>query len=96
MAILVSTILIVTGAILLWGVEGTVAGIEVGTLGVILVAGGGVGFVASVLLSARPVSARGGRSVPGRDSVMATAEDEWPEAEVQHAEARDAQRPPTR
>jgi hypothetical protein len=90
MAIMISLILVVTGAILLWGVEGTVAGTEVGTLGVILVAAGAVGFVASIVLSARPVSARGGRGIPGRDPVMIAAEDQWPDTDARRTEAEEA------
>jgi hypothetical protein len=94
MAIMISAILVVAGAILFWGADGTVGGIDVNTLAVILMAGGGVGFVASIVLAARPTSAPGRKGGPGRDSVMAAAE-EWSDAEARHAEG-EPQRPPIR
>lgn len=95
MAIMISIILVAAGAILFWGADGTVGGIDVNALAVILMAGGGVGFVASVLLSARPTSARDA-SGQRRDSVMDAAAEEWAAAEARHAEEGQPQRPPIR
>jgi Domain of unknown function (DUF6458) len=51
MGIGVSIFLIAVGAVLTWGVERTVSGIDVNTIGVILMVVGGVGLLASLLLS---------------------------------------------
>jgi hypothetical protein len=52
-----SIFLIGIGAVLTWGIERTVSGIDVNTIGVILMIVGGVGFLASIILSS---------SMPGR------------------------------
>ena len=88
MAIIISVILVASGAIIFWGVEGTAANVDVGTLGVILMAAGGVGLVAAVLLSARTVSAGESTDVPGRDPVAAPDENAWPD---RHGEAQKRQ-----
>ena len=51
MGIAVSIFLIGIGAVLTWGVERTASGVDVNTIGLILMAVGGVGFLASLLLS---------------------------------------------
>ena len=49
MGIGVSLLLIAVGAILIWGVEGQVAGINEEAIGVILIVVGGAGLVLSML-----------------------------------------------
>ena len=51
MGIGISIVLLAIGAVLTWGVERTVSGIDVNTIGVILMVVGGLGFVASLFLS---------------------------------------------
>ncbi len=60
MALGVSIILMAVGAVLLWAVEASVAGIDVNTLGLILLIVGLVGGVLSVLFWS-PWGAYGGR-----------------------------------
>ena len=62
MVIGVSIFLIAIGAVLTWGVERTVSGMEVNTIGVILMVIGGVGLLVSVLLSSS-MPGRGGAAV---------------------------------
>ena len=47
----VSIFLIGIGAVLKWGVGGTASGVDVNMIGLIVMAVGGVGFLASLLLS---------------------------------------------
>jgi hypothetical protein len=49
-------LLVVAGAVLFWGFDRTIGGVEVSTIGVILMAVGGIGILASLLLSARATS----------------------------------------
>ncbi len=51
MGIGVSIFLIAVGAILLWAVTATVAGISINTVGVILIAVGAIGLVAGLIAS---------------------------------------------
>ncbi len=53
MAIGFSILLIAAGAVLTWAINRTVSGVEVNTIGVILMIGGGLGLVASLLAFAR-------------------------------------------
>jgi hypothetical protein len=54
MAIAIGIVLVAVGAVLVWGVDRTVSGVDASTIGVVFMAVGGVGAVASLLLSARP------------------------------------------
>jgi hypothetical protein len=45
----VSLILIAVGAILTWGVNATVSGLNINTIGVILMVVGGIGLILSVM-----------------------------------------------
>lgn len=63
MVIVFSILLVAAGAVLFWGVDRTVSGVEVSTIGVIVMAVGGIGGLASLLLSARATSGRGGDSL---------------------------------
>ncbi len=47
----VSILLIAIGAVLTWGVSRSVSGIELNTIGVILMIVGGLGFLASLIFS---------------------------------------------
>lgn len=51
MGIGVGIFLIAIGAILTWGVDRTVSGVDINTIGVILMIVGGVGLLVSLLLS---------------------------------------------
>ncbi len=51
MAIGVSILLVAAGAILTWGVDRAVSGIDVSTIGVILMVVGAIGFFASLTAS---------------------------------------------
>lgn len=93
MAILISIVLVAAGAILFWGASGTWGGIDVDTIGVILMAGGGIGIVASVLLSARSTSVPGAEGLE-RDLLIPAAADEWPDSEAQRGQPQPPQRPP--
>ena len=62
-------VLVAAGAVLFWGVDRTLGAVEVGTIGVILMAAGGVGVLASVLLSARSTWGRAPTTGDGRDSL---------------------------
>ena len=53
MGIGVSILLIAIGAILLWAVTTTVAGVSINTVGVILIIVGAVGLLASLLATSR-------------------------------------------
>jgi hypothetical protein len=53
-------LLVAAGAALFWGVDGTVSGVEASTIGVIVMAVGGIGILASLLLSARATSGGAG------------------------------------
>ena len=61
----VSLVLIAVGAILLWAVNASVRGVELDTIGVILVIVGGVGLLVSLLFW----SSWGGWR-PGRDTTV--------------------------
>jgi hypothetical protein len=63
MIIVLGILLVAAGAVLFWGVDRTVSGVEVSTIGVIVMAVGGIGVLASLLLSARATSGRGGDSL---------------------------------
>jgi hypothetical protein len=63
MVIVFGILLVAAGAVLFWGVDRTVSGVEVSTIGVIVMAVGGIGVLASLLLSARATSGRGGDSL---------------------------------
>jgi hypothetical protein len=65
--IIFGILLVAAGAVLFWGVDRTVSGVELSTIGVILMAVGGVGVLASLLLSARPTVGRGGAAAERRD-----------------------------
>lgn len=82
MVLVISILLLAVGAALVWGLDRSVSGVEGSTIGVILMALGGVGVLAS-LLSARAASGR--RATEGWDAdavaaaeVEGTAEDSWP------------------
>ena len=60
MAIVIGILLLGLGAILVWGLDETVRGIDVAAIGVILMAVGGVGILASFLASPRATRAGGG------------------------------------
>ena len=62
MVIVFGILLVAAGAVLFWGVDRTVSGVEVSTIGVIVMAVGGIGVLAALLLSAR-ASGRGGNSL---------------------------------
>lgn len=53
MGIGISILLIAIGAILLWAVTATIAGVSINTIGVILIVVGGVGFLVGLLASTR-------------------------------------------
>ena len=53
MGIGVSILLIAIGAILLWAVTATVAGVSINTIGVILIIVGAVGLLVSLLATSR-------------------------------------------
>jgi hypothetical protein len=59
MVIVLGILLVAAGAVLFWGVDRTVSGVEVSTIGVIVMAVGVIGVFASLLLSARATSGRG-------------------------------------
>jgi hypothetical protein len=84
MATVIGILLVAAGVVLVWGVDRAVGGVEASTIGVILIAAGGVGLVASVLLSARATSGLGATERQGRDSLSPV------EAEVR----QDEQTPP--
>ncbi len=54
MAIAVGIVLVVLGAVLIWGVDRTVSGVEASTLGVVLIGLGAIGAAASIVFPARP------------------------------------------
>jgi hypothetical protein len=60
MVIVFGILLVAAGAVLFWGVDRTVSGVEVSTIGVIVMAVGGIGVLASLLLSARATSGGAG------------------------------------
>ncbi len=68
MAVVVGIVLLGLGAVLVWGVDRSVGGGEIATIGVILMVSGGVGILASFLIS--PRATPGGRAVrePAWDS----------------------------
>ncbi len=51
----VSLLLLAVGAILTWAVEFDVAGIAIGTVGIILMVVGALGIVASLVVGRRPL-----------------------------------------
>lgn len=60
MVIVLGILLVAAGSVLFWGVDRTVSGVEVSTIGVIVMAVGGIGVLASLLLSARATSGGAG------------------------------------
>ena len=56
MVIVFGILLVAAGAVLLWAVDGTVSGVEASTIGLIALVVGGIGILASLLLSARATS----------------------------------------
>jgi hypothetical protein len=82
MTIVLGILLVAAGAVLVWGVDRTVSGVETSTVGVVLMAVGGIGTIASVLLAARAAPGRASEG-RGRDSlspveVEARQEEETP------------------
>jgi hypothetical protein len=59
MVVVFGILLVAAGAVLFWGGDRTVGGGEASTIGVIVMAVGGIGVLASLLLSARATSGRG-------------------------------------
>lgn len=53
MGIGISILLIAIGAILLWAVTATVAGVSINTIGVILIVVGAIGLLVGLIASAR-------------------------------------------
>lgn len=53
MGIGASILLIAIGAVLLWGVTATVAGVSINTVGVILIVVGAIGLLASIITTTR-------------------------------------------
>jgi uncharacterized membrane protein YvlD (DUF360 family) len=53
MGIGVSIFLIAIGAILLWAVTATVAGVSINTIGVILIVVGAIGLIAALIATSR-------------------------------------------
>jgi hypothetical protein len=74
-------LLVAAGAVLVWAIDETVYGVETSTIGVILMAVGGIGAIASLLLSARATSERA-PDVPGRDAVSPVGVEEKHEEET--------------
>jgi hypothetical protein len=89
-------LLVAAGAVLFWGVDRTVSGVEVSTIGLILMAVGGVGILASLLLSARPTSGRGATTGQGRDSLSPPGVEVRQEEETHPFGRRRPQQPPWR
>ena len=76
MVIVFGILLVAAGAVLLWAVDGTVSGVEASTIGLIALVVGGIGILASLLLSARATSGRGKDSLTPL-GVEAGQEEEW-------------------
>jgi hypothetical protein len=76
MVIVLGILLVAAGAVLFWGVDRTVSGVEVSTIGVIVMAVGGIGVLASLLLSARATSGQGEDSLTPL-GVEASQEEAW-------------------
>ncbi|MEX2103136.1 MAG: hypothetical protein WD805_04165 [Gaiellaceae bacterium] len=74
MVIVLGILLVAAGAVLFWGVDRTVSGVEVSTIGVIVMAVGGIGVLASLLLSARATSGEDSLTPLG---VEADQEEAW-------------------
>jgi hypothetical protein len=64
MVVVFGILLVAAGAVLFWAGDRTVGGGEASTIGVIVMARGGIGVLASLLLSARATSGRGGTGPP--------------------------------
>lgn len=69
MAIVFGILLVAAGAVLVWGGDRMVGDVETSTVAVVLIAVGGIGTIASVLLSARAAPGRGASEGRGRDSL---------------------------
>ena len=74
MATVVGILLLGLGAVLVWAVDPSPGGIDVSTIGVILMALGGVGSFASVLVRGRATSARGETDGRAWDSLAPVGE----------------------
>ncbi len=70
-----SILLIAAGAILTWGVNRTVGGIDIDTIGVILMIVGGIGLLATLLLSSSMPWRR--ETVVERDQTVADFDDRY-------------------
>lgn len=53
MGVLVSVVVIAVGAFLVWGVSGSIGGVEANTIGVILIVVGGIGALLSLVFRSR-------------------------------------------
>jgi hypothetical protein len=87
-------LLVAAGAVLFWGVDRTMSGLEVSAIGVILMAAGGIGALASLLLSARPTSRRGATAGQGPDSLTPLGVEVGQEREMRPLERRRPHPPP--
>jgi hypothetical protein len=58
MGIGISILLIAIGAVLLWAVTATVAGVSINTVGIILIVVGAIGLLASLLVTSRTTTDR--------------------------------------
>ncbi|MEX2210646.1 MAG: hypothetical protein WD689_02635 [Gaiellaceae bacterium] len=90
MATVISILLVVAGAALVWVVDGTVAGLDATIPGVVLMSVGGLSAFASIVLSGRAVPSPGaddesGRALgpvdvePGQDEDARPLEHGWPQ-----------------
>jgi hypothetical protein len=71
MAIAVGILLVAVGAVLVWGGDRTGSGVDARTIGVVLMAVGGIGVVASMLLSTRTTPGPRAARPRERDSLSA-------------------------
>jgi hypothetical protein len=95
MVIVLGILLVAAGAALFWGVDRTVSGVEVSTMGVMLMAVGGIGVLASLLLSARATSGRGATAGRGGDSLSPLGVEAGQEDETRPFRRHPPQQPPS-
>jgi hypothetical protein len=99
MAVIISVLVIGLGAALVWGPDRSLGGVEVSQIGVIVLAVGVVGVIASLLLSKRAASERGTEQraawfpdTPGWQRTLAEVE---AEPEPEPFSSRSPQQPPS-
>jgi hypothetical protein len=81
MPIVIGIVLVAAGAVLVWGLDAGLSGVDVSTIGVLLIAAGGVGLLASLLLSAKAPRGRMAEP-PARDRLASVEVEASPEQDA--------------